>query len=133
LARPPRRGPRRGRQRREGLLWQVTQYPIYAQAHPHCIAYSTHTPYGTQTAAAYVIATCGPALLSSRLYLRWFGVASLAGVAVTVSLREADFTSVWCVYAALASILILEHFRRQDRPAAPPWSPPPPLAAGPAP
>jgi len=94
------------------LLWQVTQYPIEAQIHPHCIAYATHTPLGTQTAFAYVIATCGPALLSSRRYLRWFGFANLLGIAIAISLRNADFTSVWCVYAALVSVLILEHFRR---------------------
>jgi hypothetical protein len=95
------------------LLWQVTQYPIYAQAHAHCIAYSTHTPLGTPAAVAYVIAACGPALLSSRRYLQWFGVANLVGVAITAGLRDIDFTSVWCVYAALVSFLILEHFRRE--------------------
>jgi hypothetical protein len=97
------------------LFWQVTQYPIYAQQHASCIAYGTHTPLGTQAAVAYVIATCAPALLSSRRYLRWFGVANIVGVAIALSIREADFTSVWCVYAALVSFLILEHFRRQRR------------------
>lgn len=97
------------------LLWQVTQYPVHAQEQASCIAYSTHTPLGTQAAVAYVIATCAPALLSSRRYLQWFGAANIVGVAIALSIREADFTSVWCVYAALVSILILEHFRRQRR------------------
>jgi Trk-type K+ transport system membrane component len=97
------------------LLWQVTQFPVTAQEHASCIAYSTHTPFGTQAAVAYVIATCGPALLSSRRYLQWFGVANIGGVAIALSIREADFTSVWCVYAALVNVLILEHFRRQRR------------------
>jgi Trk-type K+ transport system membrane component len=95
------------------LLWQVTQYPTYAQEHASCIACTTHTPFGTQAAVAYVIATCGPALLSRRRYLQWFGVANIAGVAIALSIREVDVTSVWCVYAALVSVLILEHFRRQ--------------------
>ena len=97
------------------LLWQVTQYPVFAQEQASCIAYSTHTPLGTQSAVAYVIATCCPALLSSRRYLQWFGVANLIGVAIALSIREAEFTSVWCVYAALVSVLILEHFSRQRR------------------
>jgi hypothetical protein len=97
------------------LLWQVTQYPIYAEEHAHCIAYVTYTPLEIPAGAAYVIATCGPALLSSRRYLRSFGAANLAGVAIAASLRYAEFTSVWCVYAALVSVLILEHFRRQRR------------------
>lgn len=97
------------------MLWQVTQYPVSAQELASCIAYNTHMPFGTQIDIAYVIATCGPALISSRRYLRWFGVANLIGVAIAFSIRKADFTSVWCVYAALVSVLILEHFRRQRR------------------
>jgi hypothetical protein len=95
------------------MLWDVTQYPIYAQEHASCIAYNSNAPHLEQAAFAYVIATCAPALLSSRRYLRWFGVLNIAGVAVAFSVREAEFTSVWCVYAALISVLILEHFRRQ--------------------
>ncbi|MGA2453081.1 MAG: DUF6629 family protein [Solirubrobacteraceae bacterium] len=95
------------------MLWQVTQYPIYAQEHASCIAYETYTPLGDQAAVAYVIATCAPALLSSRRYLQWFGVVNIVGVAIAFSVREAELTSVWCVYAALVSVLILEHFRRQ--------------------
>lgn len=91
----------------------LLQYPTYAQEHASCIAYATHTPLGTQAAVAYVIATCAPALLSSRRYLQWFGVANIIGVAIALSVREVDFTSIWCVYAALVSVLILEHFRRQ--------------------
>ncbi len=97
------------------MLWRVTQYPIYAQEQASCIDYVSNTPLETQTAVAYVIATCAPALLSSRRYLQWFGVVNLAGVAIAFSVREAEFTSVWCVYAALVSVLILEHFRRQRR------------------
>jgi hypothetical protein len=53
--------------------------------------------------------------LSNRLYLRWFGVANLLGIALTLGIREADFTLTWCVYAALVSFLLLEHFRREGR------------------
>jgi hypothetical protein len=112
------------------LLWQVTQYPIQAEEHAHCIAYSTHTPLGTEAAVAYIVATCAPALLSSRRYLRWFGVASIFGIALTIGLRDADFTSVWCIYAALVSVLILEHFRRaRAEPRAPTSRPPVPAGA----
>jgi hypothetical protein len=97
------------------MLWQVTRYPIYASEQASCINYATNTPLETQAAVAYVIATCAPALLSSRRYLQWFGVVNLVGVAIAFSVREAEFTSVWCVYAALVSVLILEHFRRQRR------------------
>jgi hypothetical protein len=97
------------------LLWQVTQYAIYAHEQASCINYVTGTPLEIPAAVAYVIATCTPALLYSRRYLRRFGVVNLVGVAIALSVRETELTSVWCLYAALVSVLILEHFRRQRR------------------
>jgi hypothetical protein len=82
----------------------------------HCLSYQTHTPDGTMLTVLYVLATCVPALLSSRPYLRWFGVVNLVAVAVAATVQRVGFVSLWCVYAALASILIFEHLRRQRAP-----------------
>jgi hypothetical protein len=95
------------------LLWQITAYPVGAQEDAHCIDYTTHTPNDVLIGLLYVVATCGPALLSSRRYLRWFGLVSVIGVIATAIVRVDDLTSLWCVYVALVSVLILEHFRRQ--------------------
>jgi hypothetical protein len=98
------------------LLWQVTQYPVAVTEGAHCLSYQTHTPDGTMLAVLYVAATCLPALLSSRPYLRWFGAVNLVAVAVAATVQRVGFVSIWCLYAALASMLILEHFRRQLAP-----------------
>jgi hypothetical protein len=95
------------------LLWQVTAYPVGAQEDAHCIDYRTHTPNDVLIGALYVLVTCGPALISSRRYLRWFGLVSVIGVIATALVRVDELTSLWCVYVALVSVLILEHFRRQ--------------------
>jgi hypothetical protein len=95
------------------LLWQVTAYPVGAQVQARCIDYTTHAPNDVLLTAVYVLVTCGPALLSSRRYLRWFGVLNLVGVAVAAAVRAEELTSVWCAYAAFVSVLILVHFRRQ--------------------
>jgi Family of unknown function (DUF6629) len=95
------------------LLWQVTAYPIGAQVQAHCIDYTTHAPNDVLITVLYVVATCGPALFSSRRHLRWFGVLNLVGVLVTAAVRADELTSLWCVYAAFASVLILAHFSRQ--------------------
>jgi hypothetical protein len=95
------------------LLWQVTGYPVAAQEQGHCIEYVTHTPNDDVIAGLYVVVTCGPALLSSRRYLRWFGLLSLMGAIATASVRANELTSLWCVYAAFVSVLILRHFHRQ--------------------
>jgi hypothetical protein len=95
------------------LLWQVTAYPVGAQQLDRCIDYTTHTPNDLLIGVLYVVVTCGPALMSSRRHLRWFGVVSLVGVIAAALVRVDELTSLWCVYVALVSVLILEHFRRQ--------------------
>src|ERR1700729_123746 len=95
------------------LLWQVTAYPVGAQEQARCINYTTHTPNDILIGVLYVAVTCGPALLSSRRHLRWFGVVSLVGVIAAAIVRVDELTSLWCVYVALVSVLIFEHFRRQ--------------------
>ena len=95
------------------LLWQVTAYPVGAQEQARCIDYTTHTPNDILIGILYVAVTCGPALLSSRRYLRWFGLVSLVGVIAVAFVRADELTSLWCVYVAFVSVLILEHFRRQ--------------------
>ncbi len=95
------------------LLWQVTAYPVGAQLQARCIDYSTHTPNDLLIGLLYVVVTCGPALISSRRHLRWFGVVSLVGVIAAALVRADELTSLWCVYVALVSVLILEHFCRQ--------------------
>lgn len=97
------------------LLWQVTAYPVGATEQARCIDYTTHTPNDALIGLLYVLVTCGPALVSSRPYLRWFGVVSLAGVIVTALVRVDELTSLWCLYVAMVSVLILEHFRRARR------------------
>jgi hypothetical protein len=95
------------------LLWQVTAYPVGAQQQARCIDYTTHTPNDLLIGALYVTVTCGPALMSSRPHLRWFGAVSLVGVIAAALVRFDELTSVWCVYVALVSVLIFAHFRRQ--------------------
>ena len=95
------------------LLEQVTAYPVGALPQAHCIDYTTHTPNDVLIGALYVIVTCGPALISSRPYLRRFGLVSLAGVIAVALVRVNELTSLWCLYVAVVSLLILEHFRRQ--------------------
>jgi hypothetical protein len=112
------------------MLFQVTAYSVGVQEQAHCIDYTTHTPNDYLITVLYVVVTCGPALLSSRPYLRWFGLLSLLGVIATAIVRADELTSLWCLYAAFVSVLILEHFRRHrasetPKPLIAPAVPPP--------
>lgn len=96
------------------LLWILVANPVGARATAHVIVYDTDARFGVVVATAYVLATCGPALLSGDRVLRAFGIANVAGLALAAGIRTSAVTSVWCLYAALASVLILAYLRRES-------------------
>ena len=100
------------------FAWILASGPLGAQALDHTIVYDTDREIGYLAATGYVAATCGPALLASSRQLRWFGVAGLAGLLLASAVRYSAVTSVWCVYAALISVLVLLYFRDRSRRAA---------------
>lgn len=93
-------------------LAHIVRGPVEATEGARWISYSTGAE-GDLFSVAYVTATCGPALLCSSGRLRWFGAVNLVGAGIAATFYQAEYASVWCVYAALASLLILEHLRRE--------------------
>ena len=88
---------------------------VGATADAYAIVYETELSFGFLASLAYVVATCGPALTSTPRYLRMFGAANLVMVVITDIVRSSAVVSLWCFAAALASVLIMLHFRHQER------------------
>jgi energy-converting hydrogenase Eha subunit H len=61
-----------------------------------------------------VIATCGALLFSKIRAIVVFGVANLAILLAVYAVKEYAFTSIWCAYAAIASLIILVYFWRSS-------------------
>jgi len=40
----------------------------------------------------------------------WFGAANLAILLIVMAFKRYAFTSLWCAYAAIASVIILAYF-----------------------
>jgi hypothetical protein len=59
-----------------------------------------------------VVATCGALLLSSHRVVRWFGVLNVLGLTVVMIVKGYAFTSVWCLYAAILSMMLYWQFSR---------------------
>ena len=97
------------------LFWATAARPVdYAEV-DHSIAYTAHAPLLGVAAVGYVLATVGAALLAGYRSVVAFGVANAIGLtAVLVVLAEA-FASIWCVWAALTSVLVLVFFVRRNR------------------
>ncbi|GGG78973.1 DUF6629 family protein [Edaphobacter dinghuensis] len=97
------------------ILWGLTAYPLQVSARGHSIVYFNPVTTTTVVAVLYVIATCGALLFSGFRYLIALGIANIAGLLVVMIVMRYAFTSIWCAYAAVISVLIYFHFRRRRR------------------
>ncbi len=67
----------------------------------------------------YVIATCGALFFSGFRLLVLLAWLNLVGLLIVMVVRRLEFTSLWCAYAAVVSVVIYFFFRhsRPERPA----------------
>lgn len=66
-------------------------------------------------AASYFFATCVALLLSSVRAIRMLGLLVTAGAVITYATYWEAFASVWCFFAAAASIVLYHYFATQAR------------------
>jgi hypothetical protein len=101
------------------ILWGLIAYPLEVSAEARSIVYKNAISTTTPVAVLYVIATCGALFFSGFRGLVLLGTANLTGLLVVMLVRRYAFTSIWCAYAAVVSIIIYFFFRRNrgERPA----------------
>jgi uncharacterized protein DUF6629 len=66
-------------------------------------------------AVLHVIAVIGPALMSGYPSIVAFGALNLVGLVMVAVAYANAFVSLWCVYAAAVSVLVLLHMIRRRR------------------
>jgi hypothetical protein len=99
------------------LFWHLLYQPHDAAILNGHIVYIAQYEHTNIIVAAYLTATALPLLLSSQRTVVAVGATILAGYAVAFIFYWEAFVSVWCFFAAAASLLILFHFesvRRQS-------------------
>ncbi len=94
------------------ILWALTAYPLEVFVQKNSIVYMNAATNNTAVAALYIIATCGALFASEIRDMVIFGAANLAILSIVIAVKRYAFTSVWCAYAAIASIIILAYFWR---------------------
>jgi len=94
------------------ILWALTAYPLEVYVKGNSIVYINQATNNTAVAVLYVIATCGSLFMSKIRPMIIFGVANLTILLVVMEFRRYAFTSLWCAYAAIASLIILAYFWR---------------------
>src|SRR6202795_1339019 len=94
------------------ILWALTAYPLQLYVRANSIVYINQATNNTAVAVLYVIATCGSLFFSKVRAMVVFGAANLAILLFVMAVRRYAFTSLWCAYAAVASVIILAYFWR---------------------
>jgi len=92
------------------ILWALTAYPTLIFVKGNSIVYINQATNNTVVAVFYVIATCGSLLFSKVKDMVIFGVANLTILLAVMVVKRYAFTSLWCAYAAVASVIILAYF-----------------------
>jgi Family of unknown function (DUF6629) len=97
------------------ILWALIAYPLQVFIEGNSIVYINPATNNTFIAVLYVIATCGSLLFSKVKDMVIFGIANMAILLVVMAFKRYAFTSLWCAYAAVASIIILFYFWKSHR------------------
>ncbi len=100
------------------ILWALTAYPLQLFIRGNSIVYINQATNNTAVGVLYVIATCGSLFFSKIRTMVLFGAANLVILLAVMEVKRYAFTSLWCAYAAVASVIILAYFWRshKDRP-----------------
>jgi len=100
------------------MLWGLIAYPLRISVQDNSIVYINAITTTTLIAILYVIATCGSLFFSGFRDLITLAWLNLVGLLTVMLVKRYAFTSIWCAYAAVVSVIIYFFFRR-SRPHRP--------------
>jgi hypothetical protein len=92
------------------MLWALMSFPTSIYVYGNSIVYINPGTQITALAVIYVICTCGSLFFSKERPMVLFGAANLIILLVVMAVKRYAFTSLWCAYAAVASVIILVYF-----------------------
>lgn len=97
------------------LAFVVLANPVEVIRHAHGLEYATVVHYPVVWAVLYITAVIGAPLMSGYRSIVAFGALNLAGLVLVALFYTQAFASLWCVFAAASSVLILVHMVRRRK------------------
>lgn len=91
-------------------LWGLAVYPTSVYEHNDALVYVNPATHHIWVAALYILTTCGSLVLSSSISIQLYGLLNLFGITIVRIFKPYAFTSVWCLYAAVLSIVLYFYF-----------------------
>jgi hypothetical protein len=92
------------------MLWALMSFPLSIYVERNSIVYINPGTNFTELAAVYILCTCGSLFFSKEPPMVLFGAANLIALLAVMAVKRYAFTSLWCAYAAVASVIILGYF-----------------------
>jgi hypothetical protein len=99
------------------LLAAMIRGPVGVKLASYHLSYGIRLPDGLVIVTLYVVAVCGPLLMSGYRHVVLFGVLNLIAVVIIARLTISGFASVWCGWAAVSSAAITLHCRLAGSPS----------------
>ncbi len=93
------------------LLFGMIHSPYQASILGHSILYDSDFPHIVGIEYIYLVGVTVPLLLSSHRMIVLMGIVNAVLLVFAKSAYMATYVSVWCFLAAIASILVFQHFR----------------------
>jgi hypothetical protein len=99
-------------------LWALTTYPFQVYVKGNSIVYTDSGTGNIAMGVLYIVTTCGSLFMSKIRLMVIFGAVNLTILVAVLAFKSYAYTSLWCAYAAVASVIILIYFWRsnKDRP-----------------
>ncbi len=91
--------------------------PVSVRIERNHLAYQLGMDHGGLLAGIHALVACAPPMLSPERRIAAFGWANLAAVVFLAWVESSALTSLWCAWAAVASLAIAAHLRRVPREA----------------
>jgi hypothetical protein len=93
-------------------LVALIESPLEASILGCSIRYANDFPYYSWWPIPYTLATAMPLLISSHRPIQSFGILVIVGYGISAYAYSRTLTSVWCFFAALASLILAFQFAR---------------------
>ena len=97
------------------LVGSMATNPYEATIGGRFIAYDVGAPEGGALAVLYALAICATLLLSSHRKIVILGVLNVVAFSLLSWLLAEGVISLWCIWAAVWSVLIAQHLREASR------------------
>ena len=99
------------------LMYMLVAFPVVSRATGQHIEYISPHFFAATVMGVYLLSTAISPIVSTHRWVKIFGVVALASFAVAYYFYARWFISVWCLFAAVLSLVLCAHLsRRQPNP-----------------